>query len=75
MCVETTDLAVTPFGGAEDLVGHKGTNTTETVYQKVIVPELRRGARPSLRHSTGGLLAMSLLGLRSLVSYCCCPGA
>ena len=27
-----------------DLVGHKGTMTTETVYQKVIVPELRRGA-------------------------------
>jgi integrase len=27
-----------------DLVGHKGTATTETVYRKVIVPELRRGA-------------------------------
>jgi integrase len=27
-----------------DLVGHKGTLTTETVYRKVIVPELRRGA-------------------------------
>ena len=27
-----------------DLVGHKGTTTTETVYRKVIVPELRRGA-------------------------------
>jgi integrase len=26
------------------LVGHKGTATTETVYRKVIVPELRRGA-------------------------------
>jgi integrase len=26
------------------LVGHKGTVTTETVYRKVIVPELRRGA-------------------------------
>jgi integrase len=26
------------------LVGHKGTLTTETVYRKVIVPELRRGA-------------------------------
>jgi len=27
-----------------DLVGHKGTATTETVYRKVIVPELRGGA-------------------------------
>jgi integrase len=27
-----------------DLVGHRGTATTETVYRKVIVPELRRGA-------------------------------
>ncbi len=27
-----------------DLVGHKGTATTETVYRKVIVPELRRDA-------------------------------
>jgi integrase len=27
-----------------DLVGHKGTATTESVYRKVIVPELRRGA-------------------------------
>ena len=27
-----------------DLVGHRGTVTTETVYRKVIVPELRRGA-------------------------------
>jgi integrase len=27
-----------------DLVGHKGTATTETVYRKVVVPELRRGA-------------------------------
>ena len=26
------------------LAGHKGTATTETVYRKVIVPELRRGA-------------------------------
>jgi len=26
-----------------DLVGHKGTATTRTVYRKVIVPELRRG--------------------------------
>ena len=26
------------------LVGHRGTATTETVYRKVIVPELRRGA-------------------------------
>jgi hypothetical protein len=25
-------------------VDHKGTTTTETVYRKVIVPELRRGA-------------------------------
>jgi len=27
-----------------DLVGHRGTATTKTVYRKVIVPELRRGA-------------------------------
>jgi integrase len=27
-----------------DLVGHRGTATTERVYRKVIVPELRRGA-------------------------------
>jgi integrase len=27
-----------------DLVGHRGTATTEVVYRKVIVPELRRGA-------------------------------
>ena len=27
-----------------DLIGHRGTTTTETVYWKVIVPELRRGA-------------------------------
>jgi integrase len=27
-----------------DLVGHRSTATTETVYRKVIVPELRRGA-------------------------------
>jgi integrase len=27
-----------------DLVGHRGTATTESVYRKVIVPELRRGA-------------------------------
>ncbi len=27
-----------------DLVGHRGTATTETAYRKVIVPELRRGA-------------------------------
>jgi hypothetical protein len=27
-----------------DLVGHKGTATTESFYRKVIVPELRRGA-------------------------------
>ncbi len=27
-----------------DLVGHGDTTTTETVYRKVIVPELRRGA-------------------------------
>jgi hypothetical protein len=27
-----------------DLVRHRGTVTTETVYRKVIVPELRRGA-------------------------------
>ena len=33
-----------PLEDIADLVGHKGTNTTETVYRKVIVPELRRGA-------------------------------
>ena len=32
-----------PIEDIADLVGHKGTNTTETVYRKVIVPELRRG--------------------------------
>jgi integrase len=33
-----------PLQDIADLVGHKGTVTTETVYRKVIVPELRRGA-------------------------------
>jgi len=33
-----------PLEHIVDLVGHKGTTTTETVYRKVIVPELRRGA-------------------------------
>jgi integrase len=33
----------TALGDIADLVGHKGTATTETVYRKVIVPELRRG--------------------------------
>jgi hypothetical protein len=33
-----------PLEDIADLVGHKGTITTETVYRKVIVPELRRGA-------------------------------
>jgi site-specific recombinase XerD len=33
-----------PLEDIADLVGHKGTMTTETVYRKVIVPELRRGA-------------------------------
>lgn len=33
-----------PIEDIADLVGHKGTLTTETVYRKVIVPELRRGA-------------------------------
>jgi integrase len=33
-----------PIEDIADLVGHKGTVTTETVYRKVIVPELRRGA-------------------------------
>ena len=32
-----------PLEDIADLVGHKGTLTTETVYRKVIVPELRRG--------------------------------
>ena len=31
----------TALGDIADLVGHKGTATTETVYRKVIVPELR----------------------------------
>ena len=34
----------TAFEDIADLVGHKGTATTESVYRKVIVPELRRGA-------------------------------
>jgi integrase len=34
----------TPLEEIADLVGHKGTATTEAVYRKVIVPELRRGA-------------------------------
>ena len=34
----------TALGDIADLVGHRGTATTETVYRKVIVPELRRGA-------------------------------
>jgi hypothetical protein len=33
-----------PLEDIADLVGHQGTLTTETVYRKVIVPELRRGA-------------------------------
>jgi site-specific recombinase XerD len=33
-----------PLEGISDLVGHKGTLTTEAVYRKVIMPELRRGA-------------------------------
>jgi integrase len=33
-----------PLEDIADLVGHKGTLTTETVYRKLIVPELRRGA-------------------------------
>lgn len=33
-----------PLEDIADLVGHKGTVTTETVHRKVIVPELRRGA-------------------------------
>ena len=35
-----------------DLVGHSGTTTTETVYRKVIVPELRRGAEVMDRSSS-----------------------
>jgi anti-anti-sigma factor len=34
-----------PLEDIDVLAGHKGTVTTETVYRKVIVPELRRGAR------------------------------
>jgi site-specific recombinase XerD len=33
-----------PLEDIADLVGYKGTVTTETVYRQVIVPELRRGA-------------------------------
>ena len=33
-----------PLEDIADLVGHKRTLTTETVYRKLIVPELRRGA-------------------------------
>jgi hypothetical protein len=36
----------TAFEDIADLVGHRGTATTETVYRKVIVPELRRGGPP-----------------------------
>jgi integrase len=44
-----TFVSLMSFSGAPlediaDLVGHKGTATTETVYRRVIVPELRRGA-------------------------------
>jgi integrase len=44
-----TFVSLMSFSGAPlediaDLVGHKGTVTTETVYRRVIVPELRRGA-------------------------------
>lgn len=34
----------TALGDIADLVGHRDTATTETVYRKVIAPELRRGA-------------------------------
>jgi integrase len=34
-----------PLEDIADLLGHKGTLTTETVYRKLIVPELRRGAK------------------------------
>jgi len=33
-----------PLEDIANLVGHKGTAATETVYRMVIVPELRRGA-------------------------------
>jgi hypothetical protein len=33
-----------PLEDIADLVGYEGTVTTETVYRKVIVPALRRGA-------------------------------
>ncbi len=33
-----------PIEDIADLVGHKGINTTERVYRKVIVPSLRRSA-------------------------------
>ena len=44
-----TFVSLMSFSGAPlediaDLVGHKGTATTETVYRRVIVAELRRGA-------------------------------
>jgi integrase len=41
-----------PIEDIADLVGHKGTLTTETVYRKVIVPELRRGAEVRIGYST-----------------------
>jgi hypothetical protein len=34
----------TPIEDIADLVGHKRTAPTETVYRKVMVSELRRGA-------------------------------
>ena len=37
-----------------NLVGHRGTTTTETVYRKVIVPELRRGAEVMDRSLSDG---------------------
>jgi hypothetical protein len=41
---EGCNLTQSSMEDIADLVGHKGTVTTESVYRKVIVPELRRGA-------------------------------
>jgi hypothetical protein len=41
LCISSDGM---PLEDIADLVGYKGTLTTETVYRKVIVPELRRGA-------------------------------
>jgi integrase len=53
-----------------DLVGHKGTATTETVYRKVIVPELRRGAEVMDRLFTDMQPVSSRRGFSGAASIC-----